>query len=318
MRPPRVGIIGARRRRQGLGPFVARDLRAAGAEIPCFLATTAETRDAAARELASSSHIEARGYLDLEAMLSAEQLDALAIPSPAETHRSYLEAACAAGLHALCEKPLIWGGAGLAATASRIARRFDAGGLLLWENCQWPYTLPAYERLYPGSTARPPERFEMYLEPTSRGRQMLADSMPHVLSLLQVLRPGPAPAIAEPRFSTPDAERMAVDFLYCAGSVASAVRVNLKCVEAAPHEAHFAVDGRPVRRLVAPEGYRLSFAAGDRTVALADPLTLLVGNFTRELQCRQGVSRSREIAERMALLEAIVDAHAAHTDLERA
>jgi hypothetical protein len=311
-----VGIIGARRQRQGLGPFVARDLRAAGAEIPCFLATTEETRDAAARELASSYDIEARGYLDLETMLSAEALDALAILSPPETHRSYLEAACAAGLHALCEKPLIWGGGGLATAAARIARGFDAGGLLLWENCQWPYTLPAYERLYPGSTARPPERFEMYLEPASRGTQMLADSMPHVLSLLQVLRPGPAPTIAEPRFSTPDAERMTVGFLYCAGSAASTVQVSLKYVEAAPHEASFALDGRPVRRLVAPEGYRLSFAAGDRTVALADPLTLLVGDFTRELQSRRGVSRSREIAERMALLEAIVDAHAAHTDPE--
>ena len=57
MRPPRVGIIGARRRRQGLGPFVARDLRAAGAEIPCFLATRAETRDDTAGQLASRYQI---------------------------------------------------------------------------------------------------------------------------------------------------------------------------------------------------------------------------------------------------------------------
>jgi hypothetical protein len=312
-----VGIIGARRRRQGLGPFVARDLRAAGAEIPCFLATTAETRDAAARELASSYQIEARGYLDLEAMLSAEELDALAILSPAETHRSYLEAAGAAGIHALCEKPLIWGGGGLATEAARIAGGFDAKGLLLWENCQWPYTLPAYEQLHPGSTARAPERFEMHLQPMSRGMQMLVDSMPHALSLLQALSPGPGPSIAEPRFSTPDAQRVTVGFLYRAGSATSSVQVTLKSANAAPREAGFAVDGRPVRRLVAPRGYRLSFAAGDRTAPVADPLTLLVGDFTRELQSRRRASRSREIAERMELLEVIVDAYAAHADLER-
>jgi hypothetical protein len=312
-----VGIIGARRQRQGLGPFVARDLRAAGAEIPCFLATTAETRDDAAGQLASRYQIEARGYLDLEAMLSTEDLDALAILSPAETHRPYLEAAHAAGLHALCEKPLIWGGRGLATAAARIARDFDARGLLLWENCQWPYTLPAYEQLHPGSTARAPERFEMHLQPTSSGIQMLVDSMPHVLSLLQALSPSPAPSIAEPLFSAPDAERMTVGFLYCAGSARLNVQVRLERANAAPREAGFAVDGRPVRRLVAPKGYRLSFAAGDRTAPVADPLTLLVGDFIQELQSRRGASRSREIAERMQLLEAIVDAYAAHTGLER-
>ena len=51
MRKPRVAIVGPRRERQGLGPFVARDLVRAGADIPCFLATSAATRDAARAEL---------------------------------------------------------------------------------------------------------------------------------------------------------------------------------------------------------------------------------------------------------------------------
>ena len=51
MTAARVGLIGARRRRQGLGPFVARDLVAAGASVPCFLGTSEETLEAARREL---------------------------------------------------------------------------------------------------------------------------------------------------------------------------------------------------------------------------------------------------------------------------
>jgi len=114
-----VGLVGARRRRQGLGPFVARDLVRAGARVPCFAATSAATRDAASGQLAATCGIEARGYTNVDEMLARERLDALAILSPAETHAAYLESALAAGLHVLCEKPLVWGRPDLAADGAR-------------------------------------------------------------------------------------------------------------------------------------------------------------------------------------------------------
>ena len=51
MRAPRIAIVGARRVRQGLGPFVTRHLVSLGAEVPAFLGTSASTIDVAAREL---------------------------------------------------------------------------------------------------------------------------------------------------------------------------------------------------------------------------------------------------------------------------
>lgn len=309
-----VGVIGARRKRQGLGPFVVRDLRAGGAEVPCFLATSEVTRDAARRDLAERCGVEARGYLDLEAMLSAEKLDALAILSPAETHERYLNAALAAELHVLCEKPLVWGRPDLAATAARIAGAFEARGLAVWENCQWPYTLRAFEALHPGALEAPPRCFEMRLRPASRGAQMLGDAMPHALSLLQTLVPGPAPAVEEPTFSSgdPEARELTVEFLYRTRTAASRVQVQLKQADSYPREAELAIDGRRARRLVALEGYRLSFTADGRTVPVADPLGLLIADFVRELsdRCGTAASRSGEIAARMQLLEAIVATHA--------
>ena len=59
MSAPRVAVIGARRARQGLGPFVARELRAAGAEVPCFLTTRPETGAQAARDLREQAGVEA-------------------------------------------------------------------------------------------------------------------------------------------------------------------------------------------------------------------------------------------------------------------
>jgi predicted dehydrogenase len=308
---PRVGIVGARRARQGLGPFVARDLVAAGAQVPCFLATSEATRDAAQRALREAAGIEARGYLELDAMLSRESLDALAILSPAETHARFLAAGAAAGLHALCEKPLVWGEPELAERAARLAAGFGERGLLLFENCQWPYALPAFEALHPGALARPPRRFEMHLEPASRGAQSLGDSLPHPLSLLQALLPGAA-RVRDVAFSTrdPAADELEVRFRFETERAACDAVVVLSHALRQPRRAELALDGRRARRLVSPEGYRLCFADAERSVPLPDPLTRLVADFVGALDSGRRIP-SDPILQRMQMLSAIAAAYAA-------
>ena len=306
-----MGLVGARRRRQGLGPFVARDLARAGARVPCFAATSAATRDAASGQLAATCGIEARGYTNVDEMLARERLDALAILSPAETHAVYLESALAAGLHVLCEKPLVWGRPDLAADGARLVDAFDGAGLRLWEICQWPYALPAYEHLFPGALRRPPERFFMLMQPASAGMQAFGDSLPHILSLLQALVPGEAPTLVNARFAVVDPERgdQTVAFHYRTDRWSTQVDVHLKPTDASPCEAAFALDGRLARRRVEGESYRLSFASDDdRSVPLDDPMTLLIADFVGELTGERRPSRSVGIAERMALLGQLVDA----------
>ena len=58
--------------RQGLGPFVARDLVAAGAEIPCFLVTRESSLTPALADLERHAGVSPRGYWDAERMLDAE------------------------------------------------------------------------------------------------------------------------------------------------------------------------------------------------------------------------------------------------------
>ncbi len=218
MSGPRVGLIGARRKRQGLGPFVARDLRAAGVEVACLLGTSPETAAAASRQLLDRHGIEPQGYVDLEQMLGDQHLDALAILSPAETHGTYLERALSADLHVLCEKPLLWGAPQLAKRSESLVRRYAERGLLLWENCQWPYTLPAFRELHPDSTGTP-RHFAMQLSPISSGAGRLGDAMPHVLSMLQALCPGTG-RIASPSFETVG-EGLRLAFAYLRGTPAS-------------------------------------------------------------------------------------------------
>jgi predicted dehydrogenase len=227
---PRVAIIGARRVRQGLGPYVARDLIAAGAVVPCFFATSAASLETARRELADTLGIEARGHLDLDAMLAGERLDALAILSPAATHARYLEAAARAGLHVLCEKPFVWGEPDLVARTRALLDAFAKRDLLVMENCQWPYTLAGFEALHPGALAEPPRRFEMELEPRSRGRDSLGDALPHVVSLLQALVPGAGARVEAVEYSThdPGAAALSVRFRYRTQSAACEVAAHLQ------------------------------------------------------------------------------------------
>ena len=320
---PRIGIVGAGRRRQGLGPFVARDLAAAGAEIPGFVVTSAASRDAVICAWARDLGIQAGGHLDLSSLLRAERLDALAILAPAETHEPALEAALEAGLHVLCEKPLVWGRPELGAATRRLALGFDARGLLLWENCQWPYALPAFERLHPGALSGSPRRLAMRLQPASFGAQMLGDSVPHVLSLIQALLPGGAGRIEGLRFAGggPASDRLDLGFRFCAKGRELEVEIELLRSDRHPRQAILEIDGHRGERLVAADGYQLSWAADGRTVPLPDPLTLLVADFVAALPPpgeRATASRSREIAERMELLERIVTAFARHARGEAA
>jgi predicted dehydrogenase len=310
VRAPRVGILGARRVRQGLGPFVARDLVAAGAEVPCFLVTSEAAVDAARRAIREAAGVEARGYTRLDAMLAEESLDALAILTPSETHAHYLAAVAEAGLHALCEKPLCWGAPALVAGASRCVRGFAERGLLLYENCQWPFTLPAFEALHPGSLAAPPRRFRMQMEPSSRGLQSVGDALPHPISLLQALLPG-APRVRDVAFSTrdPQAPQLTVRFRYESDAGACDAEVMLTHSESWPRRTSYSIEGRSAARRVSPEDYRLCFADAERSVPLPDPLTRLVADFVDALRSGRKTEQG-PILQRMQVLVEIAAAYA--------
>lgn len=310
MTRPRVGLIGGRRSRQGLGPFVARDLSAAGAEVTSFLVTSEASREAALPALREACGHAPRGYVELAEMLARERLDALAILSPAEHHAAHLEAAARTGAHVLCEKPFVWGVPDPAARTAALVDAIEARGFAVWENCQWPYALPGLEALHPGALDAPPRRFEMELQPASTGLQSLADAMPHPLSLLQTLAPGPDARVEDVCFATrdPQSPSQIVRFRYLGGGCEIEAEVRLEASPRRPRRAAIALDGRRARRVVAPEDYRLFFADANRSVPLVDPLTRLVADFVAALDGAR--TRGREITQRMQLLADIAGAYA--------
>ena len=318
-------MVGARRRRQGLGPFVARDLVAAGAEIPCVLGTSEESAAAAARALAAEHGIPARGYASFAQMVAREELDALAILSPHGSHAEYLEQAQGAGLHVLCEKPLVWDCECPSARARALVEGFAERGLVLIENCQWPQLLPFYAELYPGSLERAPSRFRMELAPAARQAvPMMVDSLHHPLSCLQALLAGSRLVVERPAFSFQGAEasgtgeaRLEVRFRLTGGERPVEVEIALESTAELPRPAGLGWDGGWARRTVRPADYAIYLAAGDRAVRVRDPLTALVQSFVQELRAaREGrYLRSRhdeirrDMVQRIEALETLVRAY---------
>ena len=331
--------MGARRHRQGLGPFVARWLREAGAEVPAFFCTSAASVAEAGEQLRRVAGLDARGHHEPAAFLD-EELDGLAILSPAGHHRVWLERALEARLDVLCEKPLVWGDEAEGTAARELVTAFGEQGLLLLENAQWPATLPAFHALHPDAAGEPLRRFAMRMAPASVGVDMIGDALSHPLSVLQALRPAATARVEEPRFSThhPAATELSVHFRWVAegalepdpadplawpaggaepGPVALAregeersveVLVELSASPGQPREASLAVNDRWAHRLIRTRDYALFFASGATLVDVPDPLALHLERFVAALRRdrpRGSAAENTRIVQRLEALDTL-------------
>jgi predicted dehydrogenase len=312
-RAPRVGVVGVRRARTGLGQFLAKHLVAQGGVVPAFVGTRPETIAEGAATLARLG-IQARGFTRLEDLLAAEPIDALVIASPHETHFAWLEKALDANLHVLCEKPLVWGVEGAADRASELVRAFHAKGLVLRENCPWPMTLPAFDALHPGARSAGLRNFAMWLSPSAGGVAMLLDSISHPLSLLQAATDEDEARIEGLTFATSGftAGKLDLSFRFVADETRVAALVRLSVVPEQPRPAGYALNGLAAERCVRMSDYSITFADGGRTVPVADPMEELVGRFVAAVASgapeRESRRERRRIAARMRMVEEMVSA----------
>ncbi len=245
----KCGLVGPGRTRNGLGPFLATFLERAGLRV-----VAAAGRDWARTEHATGALDERLGhavpaFADVREMLSTEPLDVLVIASPPDAHRAALEAALAARVHAFCEKPLVLPRE--CGAVPELCDRFAAAGLVLAENCQWPEVLPAFEALWPGSTAARPAELAMGLSPVGRGRAMVADSLPHFLSVAQTLWPvDRRTEVAGVAFAgaAPDAEHLMLELVLRSAAGDAAARTARATPRRRAAARGLAVDRWPARR----------------------------------------------------------------------
>src|SRR5262245_58838667 len=166
LRSFRVGVVGARRVHEGTGAFLAGFFHAAGCKVVAVAGSSADSAGIASRELKERYGIEATPYADPREMVEKAELDAIVIASPDATHEPLLRLALDAGLHTLCEKPLVYDtNPGFAARGEALVRGFAERNLLLAVNAQWRFALPSYMRLFPDVDPRAAKSFTMRLTP---------------------------------------------------------------------------------------------------------------------------------------------------------
>jgi hypothetical protein len=315
--PLRIGIVGARRNRHGVGEHVARHLAALSAEVVAVVGTRPETAEEGRCQLEQRYGVRARAYTSLPGMLAEELPDAVAICSPQECHREHLEQALAAGVHVLCEKPLVFNpGRNPVDDARPLVGGFAAAGKVLMVNEQWPYTLPAFQRLYPryqpGESIRD---LTVLLSPSDPRPEMIPSALPHALSLLFALAPGGGRVErleVLPRESRNDAVTAAdvhLDYRHRDG--VTHVNVLLRHAASQPRPAGYVIDGYAGWRHVRMPSYEMWLAtdaiadSAVRRVPLEDPLRLLLADFLN--RCNQASAgadfkKDRTILQRLAIL----------------
>jgi hypothetical protein len=309
--PLRIGIVGAGRTRQGLGPFLARAFVAAGCRVTGVAGRDAAGAERAAGELAAALGAPVTAFADAASL--ARTVDALVVAAPVPAHLAGLEAALAAGVPCLCEKPLVGAAetdAGLACVAA-----FRDRGILLVENCQWPEIVVQLAPLRSAAAAASPvRRLAMGLGPGWPGRTMVEDSLSHVLSVLQALVPVPETAtVAGVRQDDagPAATRNVVRFTVGAATGPVAVELHLEHCPEPPRPAWISIDGARFDRRIG-EGYVQSFVAGNgRAIQVQDPLHRLVYGFVQSIDRADLERRSIEaaaVSTRLRLYRAVLDA----------
>jgi len=284
LRAFRVGVVGARRARRGVGAHLARLFHAAGTKVVAVAGTSAATAAEAARALADLHGIEAAPYDDPARMVREAGLDALVVASPHATHVPLLALALAARLHVLCEKPLAWGTVDAPARGERLVAAYAAADLCLAVNTPLRHTLATYLQLFPDVNPRAARTFVLEASPPSTGDDMLPDALPHPLALLDHLWPAATLGLRDVHVDRPDDRHAVVRFVHPGRDVACEVR--LTTVPEPPRPLAYAFDGVWARRVIREPGYRLALttASGDREVGLPDPMGTLVHQFVARVR----------------------------------
>jgi hypothetical protein len=273
----KIAVIGAGRRRNGIGAYIARFAHAEGVHVAAVLA-----QDSAAARLDAEGlktfGITAEAYGSMDALIDDHHPDAVMIASPAATHADYCARALEAGLHVLCEKPFIWDHGCDVPLMQQLLDRAQASGLVVAMNSQWPFVLRDYEQLCGLPPVPQIESFYVRLAPLSKGRDMIPDAMPHALSLLYaVLGPG----TLEKLELQPTPERLQVSCVYCAQQCRCTVTAELVHETRQPRSFAFGFNGTIARRGIDMADYSISFTCDDRSCAVEDPLRLSVRDFLR-------------------------------------
>ncbi|MCH2112308.1 MAG: Gfo/Idh/MocA family oxidoreductase [Planctomycetes bacterium] len=305
----RVVVIGARRAREGTGPYQALQAQAAGAEVVAGWGTTPATTDEATTFL-DDHGLEVPGFHDWNALTAEIAPEALLLASPAGTHGMWLRLALEERLHVLCEKPLLASlrpdGQALDASCltmdadvKELAASFAAHDLVLQENCQWPFVLDSFYQLHPEVKNEELRTFSMSMAPSGAGLNRWLETLSHPVSVLQSLLPGPV------QLENMELEATQLNVRWVSEAAPVEVRIDLRPADTWPRPATLSLNGRTASRRVEVSDYSIHLDGDGRSVPCPDPMASSVAAFVAaatRAQVQGGAPVCENLVRRQSLL----------------
>lgn len=291
-----IAIFGA----SGFGKFHAREFSLLGCNVVAILGTTEKSARETSENLKNEFGINVSPYSDLTKILEREELDAIAICSPPETHYDLTKAALDKNIHVLCEKPLV-ASLGEAKELFLLANRND---LILTENTQWPSVL---EDISFDSNI---SRFEMRMQPNMEGEEMLKDGLPHTNSMLIKLV-----GVGTPKninlVSVVD-EHVLINFDYLINGKSVFVKYFFDFKVDRPRALSFKINNRKFERLIGAN-YSQKLITGRSEISIKDPLKKSVEKFINAIKGRTpSLVDEKEMLANLRLREEIIVKYKEH------
>lgn len=286
----KIGIVGAARRHQGTGPFIAKTFNQLGHKISGVIGTSQESTVETVKQLKSDFDIKTQAYTNLSDLLAQRSVDILVISSPPETHLAYLQEALNHGLHVFCEKPLWWPGHGsnlplleeYQANIQRCLSIAKEKHCLIHLNTQWPYTLRECYKLYPELISEEINQFVMHLSPQSEGKTMLVDAASHGLSMLyQLVGPGNILNIV---VKQSDQQNITINFDYQHQNELTKTTFSFINSQAIPKPASYEINSHKVDRTVSLPEYQIKLQSNIRNMDIQDPLEASIQDFLASIE----------------------------------
>jgi Oxidoreductase family, NAD-binding Rossmann fold len=281
----RIGIIGPARRRQGTGPYIARFLHHAGAQVVAVAASTYRSAVDAAMAMSAEFGYTVTPYPSSADMVDRGGLDAVAVCSPAPCHENHLTEALNSDISVFCEKPLLWSGqSGDAKRGSKLIREFRNRGVVLYCNTQWRFILEDVASLLGLQQVLRTNTLEMRLAPASFGSSMVPDAAPHVISLITALG-GTSPLSKISACWYADQAGLGINAMaQRPGRPPLRVRMAFEVKSTQPRSAWINLDEIKIERVVTSiNPYRMALRVGDIQTPIVDPLKRSVGAFLDQL-----------------------------------
>jgi predicted dehydrogenase len=303
-----VSIIGARRDRNGIGEYIGKYLRQNRAEIISVLGTTEKTSESASLSLRKYG-IESHPYIDFYEMVEKEKPGAVVISSPSSTHYEYLVKCVDLGLNVFCEKPFIKPDLDdVREKVEDILKKAKEKRLTVAMNSQWPFAMKYYKKICGEVEIKKSNKFFITMSPFASGKEMIPESVPHVLSLLYFLF-GKG-EIGDLNVESPKEEEMVIQFRYLFGTKDCKVLIKLIRKEQQPRMLQFGWNDKVVRRSLNLKNYDIYLNYGNRKLKITDPLELSVRDFIEALEQKvEPLIGYSHILCNMSLLKQIYDGY---------